>query len=78
MNANYASMSSLPRHLGRQIARALIAYGRPLKTRVLVDWAFPNCEKHPGWHYWNVRRHNGGLGPQAGKVAHSYGPAEAR
>ena len=57
MNANCARMSSYPRHLGRQIARALQAYDRPLRTAEMLPWAYPRTEKYLGWHYQNIRRH---------------------
>ena len=45
--------ASFPRHLGRQVTRALIT--GPVDTIALADWAY-GPGPHPNWHTWNVRR----------------------
>ena len=48
-------LSQFPRHLARQIRRALIALGTAT-TRQLVEWAYRGIKVPANWHYWNVRR----------------------
>jgi len=41
----------------RQIRRAMIAAdGRPVFTRDLLRWAYPQLERFQCWHYWSVYR----------------------
>jgi hypothetical protein len=44
-----------PRHLGQQVARALLAHSEPVSTSVLLDWAYGK-ERKP-WHTPNLHRH---------------------
>jgi hypothetical protein len=45
-----------PRHLGKQVARALIAYHpEPVSTSVLLDWAYGPVRKP--WHTPNLHCH---------------------
>jgi hypothetical protein len=46
--------ADFPRHLSKQIARALIAHPTA-DTVELADWAY-GVGPHPTWHRWNVIR----------------------
>jgi len=41
----------------RACRRALIAAGgRPLMTRDLLRWAYPQLKRFQYWHYWSIYR----------------------
>jgi hypothetical protein len=55
--ARMTVIASAPREgrIQRQIRRALIAAnGKPLKTRDLINWAFPGAREF--WHYKSIYR----------------------
>jgi hypothetical protein len=47
--------ATFPRHLGRQIVRALTAHPDGLDTVELVQWAYG--AERPVWALGNIRRH---------------------
>jgi hypothetical protein len=52
------AIAGLPREgrIMRQVRRAFVAHsGQPLRTRDLLDWAFP-AQPRRHWHYWSIYR----------------------
>ena len=51
-------IASMPREarVMRACRRALIAAARPLKTRDLLRWGYPQLEQFECWHYKSIYR----------------------
>jgi len=60
-----------PRHLGKQVGRALIAHQKPISTEEIAQWAYPGA-KRERWHWQNVWRHMRAWGYQpVGRTRHN-------